>query len=257
VFSTLIVGSIPKAAVRFAAFEQFAERLRDDKGKLSSTRTMLAGLGAGVCEAIFAVTPMETVKTKFIHDQSKAQPKYKGLVHGVTTIVREEGLGGVYKGLVPTMLKQGCNQAVRFYIFNSLKTVVQGADTKRNLSYFESMAIGGAAGFVSVYATMPFDVVKTRMQGLEASQYRSSGHCLLKVAKEEGVVALWKGSTPRLSRVFFSSGLIFTFFERTMRALNTFWPESAEPKPKEAVDVKTAAPAAAAAPAVPAKNDKA
>ena len=30
---------------------------------------MLCGLGAGVCEAIFAVTPMETVKVKFINDQ--------------------------------------------------------------------------------------------------------------------------------------------------------------------------------------------
>ena len=30
---------------------------------------LLCGLGAGVCEAIFAVTPMETVKVKFINDQ--------------------------------------------------------------------------------------------------------------------------------------------------------------------------------------------
>jgi len=59
---------------------------------------MLAGLGAGVCEAIFAVTPMETVKVKFINDQRSAQPRYRGFAHGVSHIVKEQGLRGVYQG---------------------------------------------------------------------------------------------------------------------------------------------------------------
>ena len=49
--------------------------------------------GAGICEAIFAVTPMETVKVKFIDDQAKAKPRFKGFFHGVRTIVREQGKG--------------------------------------------------------------------------------------------------------------------------------------------------------------------
>jgi hypothetical protein len=39
--------------------------------------------GAGVSEAIFAVTPMETLKVKFINDQTSANPKYKGFFHGI------------------------------------------------------------------------------------------------------------------------------------------------------------------------------
>ena len=41
-------------------------------------------------EAIFVVCPMETVKVKLIHDQSTAK-RYKGFVHGVSTIIKEEG----------------------------------------------------------------------------------------------------------------------------------------------------------------------
>jgi len=222
--STLIVGSMPKAAVRFAAYNQFASLLKDEKGKLTSTRTMLAGLGAGVTEAIVAVTPMETVKTKFIHDQNSKNPKYRGLIHGCGVIFKEEGIGGFYKGLVPTMLKQGCNQACRFFVFNTLKASLL-AGQKRELKPYESMAIGGVAGILSVYATMPFDVVKTRMQGLEASQYKNSLHCGYVIVRDEGILALWKGTIPRLSRVMFSSGLIFTFFEQTMRILNRYFPD--------------------------------
>ncbi len=47
--------------------------------------------GAGVCEAIFAVTPMETIKVKFIHDRQLPNPRFKGFMHGVRTIVREQG----------------------------------------------------------------------------------------------------------------------------------------------------------------------
>lgn len=36
--------------------------LADDRGKVSGQRMMLAGLGAGVVEAIVAVTPTETIK---------------------------------------------------------------------------------------------------------------------------------------------------------------------------------------------------
>lgn len=63
----------------------------DSKGNLSPVQRLTCGLGAGVAEAIFAVTPMETVKVKFINDQRSANPKFKGFFHGVREIIRAEG----------------------------------------------------------------------------------------------------------------------------------------------------------------------
>ena len=87
----LIYGSIPKSAVRFGAFEEFKKRSVDAKGNLTVPGRLLCGMGAGVCEAVLAVTPMETVKVKFIHDQNSPNPKYKGFFHGVRSIVKEQG----------------------------------------------------------------------------------------------------------------------------------------------------------------------
>ena len=47
--------------------------------------------GAGVSEAILAVTPMETIKVKFIDDRNRAQPRFKGFFHGVRMIIKETG----------------------------------------------------------------------------------------------------------------------------------------------------------------------
>lgn len=79
---------------RFGSFETFKTQMQDHNGQLSTAGKLLAGLGAGVCEAVLAVTPMETVKVKFINDQRSANPKFRGFFHGVSTIIRQEGKFG-------------------------------------------------------------------------------------------------------------------------------------------------------------------
>ena len=75
--------------------------------------------GFVISEAILAVTPMETIKVKFINDQRSTTPKYQGLFHGVRSIIAEQGLRGCYQGLSATIMKQGSNQ-VRIYFFHLL-----------------------------------------------------------------------------------------------------------------------------------------
>lgn len=80
---------------RFGAFETFKTQLQDENKQLTAGGKLLAGLGAGVCEAILAVTPMETVKVKFINDQRSANPKFRGFFHGVSSIIRQEGMWSI------------------------------------------------------------------------------------------------------------------------------------------------------------------
>ena len=104
------------------------------QGNLSPISRLLCGLGAGVSEAILAVTPMETVKVKFINDQRSANPKFKGFFHGMKTIIAEQGIRGTYQGLSATIMKQGSNQAIRFYVMESLKDWYREGDPKKPVS---------------------------------------------------------------------------------------------------------------------------
>ena len=174
----LIYGSIPKSAVIFGAFEQFKNIMVDDKGQLSPGSRLLCGLGAGISEAILAVTPMETVKVKFIADQRSANPQYRGFFHGVRHIVAAEGLMGCYRGLTATMMKQGSNQAIRFYVMETLKDKYRGGDPTVAVPKLLVGLMGGCAGAASVLGNTPLDVVKTRMQGLEAkAKYKNTFDC--------------------------------------------------------------------------------
>ncbi|KAG2471044.1 TXTP protein, partial [Polypterus senegalus] len=221
--SSLLYGSIPKAAVRFGMFEFLSNHMRDEKGKLDSTRGLICGLGAGVAEAVVVVCPMETIKVKFIHDQCSAQPKYRGFFHGVREIIRQQGLKGTYQGLTATVLKQGSNQAIRFYVMTSLRNWYKGDDHSKELNPFVTGMFGAIAGAASVFGNTPLDVIKTRMQGLEAHKYKNTFDCAYKIMKYEGPLAFYKGTIPRLGRVCLDVAIVFIIYEEVVKVLNKVW----------------------------------
>ncbi|XP_022181062.1 tricarboxylate transport protein, mitochondrial [Myzus persicae] len=222
--SVLLYGSIPKSAVRFGAFEALSTQITGGNGELTATQRVLCGLGAGVSEAILAVTPMETVKVKFINDQRLEKPRFKGFFHGTSIIIKEQGISGVYQGLMPTILKQGTNQAIRFYVMGALKNLYKGDDPNKPVPKLLVGVFGMAAGAASVYGNTPLDVVKTRMQGLEAHKYKSTVDCMVQIWKKEGPTAFYKGTVPRLSRVCLDVGITFMIYDSFMDLFKKVWP---------------------------------
>ena len=88
-----LIGSVPKAGIRFGLNSVIKEKLRDPTtGNLTPAKNFVAGLGAGVAEALVIVAPVETVKTKVIELNMAFLP---GLKH----ILQTQGLAGVYQGV--------------------------------------------------------------------------------------------------------------------------------------------------------------
>ncbi|KAG8747260.1 hypothetical protein FRC10_001876 [Ceratobasidium sp. 414] len=233
--TALVVGNAVKAGVRFVSYDRFKRMLADENGRVTAPRSLLAGLGAGMAEAILAVTPSETIKyvcysllTKLIDDSKLPQPRFRGLIHGTTCIVREEGIRGVYRGLFPvvqsrafTMMRQGANSAVRFTTYSTLKQFVQSNmrlhEEGTSLPSSITFGVGAVAGLVTVYTTMPLDVIKTRMQSLKArSQYKNSFDCAYQTFTNDGILSFWRGATPRLARLMLSGGIVFTVYEKVI-----------------------------------------
>ena len=57
-------------------------------------------------------------RTKLIDDSRKPEPRFKGLIHGTTMILKEEGIGGVYRGLFP-VVSHSMSSIVRMLMFGS------------------------------------------------------------------------------------------------------------------------------------------
>jgi solute carrier family 25 citrate transporter 1 len=74
------------------------------------------------------------------------------------------GFGGLYKGVTATILKQGSNQAIRFFVMETCKDLYRGGDPKKPIPTLVTGVFGAFAGACSVFGNTPIDVVKTRMQ---------------------------------------------------------------------------------------------
>ncbi|EUC65293.1 CTP1 citrate transporter [Rhizoctonia solani AG-3 Rhs1AP] len=209
----LVVGNAAKAGVRFLSYDKFKQMLADQNGKVSAPRSLAAGLGAGMMEAIFAVTPSETIKTKLIDDSKLPQPRFRGLIHGTGIIVREEGIRGVYRGLFPVMMRQGANSAVRFTTYSTLKQFVQSNMRLREgipLPSSVTFGVGAVAGLVTVYTTMPLEQVPL------FAIICNSFDCAYQTFVNDGFLSFWRGATPRLARLMLSGGIVFTVYEKVI-----------------------------------------
>ena len=212
-----LIGSMPKAGIRFGLNALIKDNLRDKDGKLTMGKNFVAGLGAGVMEALIIVAPVETIKTKCIETNA---PFVTGLKH----IIKTEGVGGIYQGAAATAMKQGSNQGLRFMWFNEYKRIVTNHGEKE-MTPLLGLFGGMSAGCFSTLGNNPFDVVKTRLQGTKASQYTGTLDCFKKVLANEGVAAFYVGVIPRMGRVVPGQGIIFMSFEtiqKTLDGMNLF-----------------------------------
>lgn len=91
--------------------------------------------------------------------------------------------------MTATIAKQGSNQAIRFFVMETLKDWYRGGDNSVPINKVVVGAFGAVAGAASVYGNTPIDVVKTRMQGLEAKKYKNTLDCAVKIWKHEGFTA--------------------------------------------------------------------
>jgi len=221
----VLTGIVPKMAIRFTSYEWYKQLLADKDGMVSGQATFLAGLAAGVTEAVAVVTPMEVVKIRLqaqFHSMSDPLdiPKYRNAAHAAYTVVKEEGIGAIYRGVALTALRQGTNQAVNFTAYTQLKEALQKYQPKyaeKELPSYQTMVIGLISGAMGPFSNAPIDTIKTRLQKTPAQPGETAVSRVVTIArdmfKQEGARAFYKGITPRVMRVAPGQAVTFTMYE--------------------------------------------
>ena len=97
-----------------------------------NTINALAGGIAGGLTAVF-VCPLDVLKTR-LQLQRTSHLQKGGIAGGLTSIVKQEGIKGLYRGLGPTLLALLPNWAVYFTVYDKLKhSLVQRPGGERHL----------------------------------------------------------------------------------------------------------------------------
>ena len=222
----VLTGIVPKMAIRFSSFEWYKQLLTAPGQATDGSKIFLAGLAAGVTEAVAVVTPMEVIKIRLqAQHHSMADPldipKYRNAAHALYTVVKEEGFGALYRGVSLTALRQGSNQAVNFTAYSYFKDALRqwqpDLDASKPLPGYQTTLIGLVSGAMGPLSNAPIDTIKTRLQKTPAeegiSAYRRVALIAADMFKQEGFHAFYKGITPRIMRVAPGQAVTFTVYE--------------------------------------------
>jgi len=218
----VLTGIVPKMAIRFTSYEWYKQALADDSGKVSGKATFLAGLAAGVTEAVLVVTPMEVIKIRLqAQHHSMADPldipKYRNAAHALYTVVKEEGVGALYRGVSLTALRQGTNQAANFTAYSQFRQWLQEYQGTVDLPGWQTSIIGLISGAMGPFSNAPIDTIKTRLQKTPAQPGDTALGRITNISKDmwkqEGARSFYKGITPRVMRVAPGQAVTFTVYE--------------------------------------------
>ncbi|NWI53953.1 KMCP1 protein, partial [Calyptomena viridis] len=141
--------------------------------------------------------PIDLTKTRLqvqgqVNDAKYKEIRYRGMVHALVRICREEGLKALYSGIAPAMLRQASYGTLKIGTYQSLKRVF--VDRPEDETLMINVLCGILSGVISSSIANPTDVLKIRMQAQgNVIQGGMMGN-FIQIYQKEGTKGLWKAS---------------------------------------------------------------
>ncbi|ERN11185.1 hypothetical protein AMTRI_Chr04g180600 [Amborella trichopoda] len=252
-FGTSLMGTIPARALYMTALEvtktsvgTATVRLGFPDPAAAAAASAVAGLSAAVA-AQLVWTPVDVVSQRLMVQGGNAagpcalSTKYSGGVDAIRTIIRSDGLRGLYRGFGVSILTYAPSNAIWWASYSVVQRMVWGGigfchSWHRNNGE-EGKCSGGdgycvrpgpkavaavqglsaaMAGGVSALVTMPLDTIKTRLQVLDGEENgRRPGvlQTLRGLLREGGFTACYRGLGPRSASMSMSATTMITTYE--------------------------------------------
>ncbi|CAM0956085.1 unnamed protein product [Alopecurus aequalis] len=212
-------------ALLFTVRGQMETLLRSEPGApLTVKQQVVAGAGAGFAVS-FLACPTELIKCRLQAQSSLAEAGAAALPKGpmdvAKHVMKDAGLKGLFKGLVPTMGREIPGNAIMFGVYEALKQYMAGGPDTSKLGQGSLILAGGLAGGALWLTVYPTDVVKSVIQVDDYKKPRYSGSidALKKIVVAEGVKGLYKGFGPAMARSVPANAATFVAYEITRSAM--------------------------------------
>lgn len=178
-------------------------------------RQLIAGGAAGAVTKS-AVAPLERVKILMQVQgmkQSTAEFKYTSIRQTINTVIKEEGVRGLYFGNGANVLRVVPVYGLKFVFNDTFKDLVRTPGEP--LGFVQLISAGSLAGLFQTCVTYPLETVRTRLTlgpGMGV-HYKGIVDVFRTTLKTEGVQGLYKGIGPTMLTGSPYVGLQMSFYE--------------------------------------------
>lgn len=188
------------------------------KNDLNLSQHLICTMGAaGLSELV--TMPLDTVKVHLQTHLTTSGTRHQ-VFKSINTIYHNNGIIGFYQSLVPSVTRQMCSSGIRFGLYSYLSDNTSLGNTLGNTLWGKPvMAIG--CGLISNFTALPFDVVKTRIQGAQGTSNIVNG-ITKHIWKNEGLLGFYRGFWQTGQRVCTISAIQLPVYFETQQRLRAY-----------------------------------
>jgi len=184
-----------------------------------------AGLTTGAIAICFG-QPADVIKIRFQAEgrlPPGVKPRYKSLRDAIVQIPRQDGIKGLWRGLVPNILRNSVINSAELATYDQIKQTLLSTGLL-NDNVLCHLCSAFMAGFCATVCGSPFDVVKTRIMNRPVGKdgqllYRGAFHAFGKIFVQEGPLAFYKGFVPNFMRIGTWNCVMFLAYEQVQRII--------------------------------------
>ncbi|KXG51679.1 Mitochondrial carrier protein [Penicillium griseofulvum] len=171
------------------------------------------------------LTPIELVKCRMQVPAESAALKPIGPMTIITSIFRQEGLAGFWRGQMGTLIRETGGSAAWFGGYEGVSSLFRKYNksnpqlTSDSLPIHQQMIAGATAGISYNFLFYPADTIKSRMQTVDVSrlpihaQKQTFWGVTKALWRQQGLKGMYRGCGITCARSAPSSAFIFTVYE--------------------------------------------
>ncbi|XP_026326693.1 mitochondrial ornithine transporter 1 [Hyposmocoma kahamanoa] len=226
-----ILANVAENSVLFAAYgycQKFVCHVTGTQSvdQLSTLGNATAGFLAAFFSS-FTLCPTELVKCQL---QAMREVSVQGSQTAVTPvkltpikltqqIFRQYGIQGLYRGLVPTIMREMPGYFFFFGGYEGTRVLLaEPGQSKDDIGFVKTMIAGAVGGLVLWTIIFPSDVIKSRMQISNKSQKFMT--VAADIVRKEGALALYNGLLPTLVRTIPATAALFVVYEYSKKFMH-------------------------------------
>lgn len=218
-----VIRYFPTQALNFAFKDKYKQMIVKHKPKEDFWKFFaenLASGGAAGATSLAFVYPLDFARTRLAADLgSKGARQFSGLFNCISVIHKKDGLKGLYKGFGVSVGGIIVYRAAFFGGYDTAKGIF--IQDPKNASFLVSWLLAQSVTTAAGIVSYPFDTVRRRMMmqsGRQDVLYKNTFDCWIKIARNEGPKAFFKGA---LSNVIRGSGgalvlVLYDVFQKMM-----------------------------------------
>lgn len=195
--------------------ENFDKREKLVEKKKHYQHFLAGAFAGGLSRTITA--PLERLKILYQVNYIGKGMKPPGIIQGLAEVYKKDGFKGLFRGNLINLMKCTPDTAIRLYMFEKVKYLLQGGQKQEKLQTSKLFIAGASAGVCANLTIFPMEVTKTRLSAAPSGTYHGIFDALSKIYKEGGPRIFYKGIDASICAAIPNSGLNLTFYELLKR----------------------------------------